>query len=483
VNICNTNHALVGSVSDKDLTKPLRVSQLIALLKADVEEKHKFVSVLGEISSFKEWRSGHCYFDIKDEKALIPAVMFRPHFKKLSFEVLDGLQVIASGRISIYAANSRLQMIVERIEPIGHGALALAFEQLKERLRSEGLFEQKHKKSIKFLNPCVGIVTSSHGAVLRDMVRILKNRMPFLNILFSPVRVQGTTAGKEIKTAIELLDSMDACDVIIVGRGGGAIEDLWAFNEEIVARAIFAAKTPIISAVGHETDTTISDFVADLRAATPTHAATLVAPLMTDIENELSSALASLKLKQEANLKKYLLGIVREKKRIKDPRVLLFRHWQRLDETSNQLIETFNKIYRNKKQSFLEKKNKIQQLAPYCQLRLKKDALFDAKIKLADSNPGITIKNKKQALRQDLKTLSSHINAKLTASRFEFEQSLIRLEALSPLKILSRGYSLVQSKNGQILSRLSQFTVNECIKIRVDDGEINAVVTHMEQQQ
>ena len=270
---------------------PLQVSELVSLLKADMEEKHRNVRVVGEISSFKQWRSGHCYFDIKDSLALLPAVMFRPHFLRVPFAVSNGMQVLFSGRVSIFAANARLQMIVESMEPLGQGALLLAFEQRKEKLKSEGLFDESRKKPIKTFNSCVGLITSSHGAVLRDMVRILKNRMPKVHILFSPVRVQGEGAAQEIATAIKLLDSLDACDVIIVGRGGGSLEDLWAFNEELVARAIFHAKTPIISAVGHETDITVSDFVADMRAATPTHAATMVVPDLGEITAKLSGFL------------------------------------------------------------------------------------------------------------------------------------------------------------------------------------------------
>ena len=272
----------------------MKVSALVSLIKSDIENKHTNVKVIGEISSFKQWRSGHGYFDIKDESALIPAVIFKGYLDKINFPLKDGLEVILSGRINVYAAQSRLQMIVERIEPIGEGALNLAFLALKEKLSIEGLFLENHKKILKNFMTKVGIVTSLNGAALRDMIKIITSRNPKISILLASVKVQGQGAALEIAQGIKLLDNY-YCDAIIVGRGGGSLEDLWAFNEEIVARTIFAAKTPIISAVGHETDYSISDMVADVRAATPTHAAqdrksTRLNSSHTDISRMPSSA-------------------------------------------------------------------------------------------------------------------------------------------------------------------------------------------------
>ena len=249
----------------------LTVSQLISLVRQDVENKYRSVTIVGEISSFKPWRSGHWYFDLKDEQALVPAVMFKGFCEKVKFEVKEGLQVLIKGRVSVYAPQSRIQLIVESMEPVGAGALALAFEQLKEKLQKEGLFDPKHKKPLPFFPKTLGLVTSPQGAALQDMLRILNQRMPGLNILLSPARVQGQGSAAELAQALKLLEAQKICDVIIIGRGGGALEDLWAFNEEVLARAIYECQAPIISAVGHETDFSIADFVADLRCATPTH--------------------------------------------------------------------------------------------------------------------------------------------------------------------------------------------------------------------
>ena len=411
---------LFCSEESAKLAPPLKVSQLVALLKNDIEHTHKNLRVVGEITSFKQWQSGHCYFDIKDETALIPAVMFRPHVSRVAFQIKDGLEILFTGRVSVYAANARLQMIVESMEPLGQGALALAFLQLKEKLLKKGLFEQSHKKIIKQVNKNIGIVTSMQGAALRDMVRIIKNRCPSANILLASTRVQGIGAKEEIKAALERLDKC-GLDVIILGRGGGSLEDLWAFNEELVAEAIFAATTPIISAVGHETDTTISDFVADLRAATPSHAAMIATPILKDLLLDLSKNRQALYDRQFLLLKKSALKLVEQKKRIKDPRILLFRHWQRLDEAFKKATQTINFIYKNHQNLLnIERKN-LQNLAPFRQLGLKREALLVAKT-----------------------NLFQNIQALVKAKRFMHEQNLTKLEALSPLKVLARGFGVVK---------------------------------------
>lgn len=473
--------AFLGIGDAKNLAQPLKVSELVLMLKSEVEEKHHSVRVIGEISSFKQWRSGHCYFDIKDERALIPAVMFRPYFAKVPFSVADGQEALFCGRVSIYAASAKLQMIVETILPIGQGALALAFVQLKEKLKAEGLFDVKFKKPIKSLNLCVGIVTSSHGAVLRDMVRILKSRMPKVDILFSPVRVQGLGAGEEIKKAIELLDSTQACDVIIVGRGGGSLEDLWAFNEEIVARAIFKAKTPIISAVGHETDITISDFVADVRAATPTHAATIAVPKISDINEQLASAIKALKQQHQANLRRFLLNLAEQKRRLTDPRIGLFRHWQQIDEAGKRLNDNLHRLLQKQRSELSLYSKNLQRLAPFRQLRLKKEALFAAKTSIARLCPTTQLEKALRLILEQRRQLHQCISLKLRHGRQQFQQMVVKLDAISPLKVLSRGYCLVEDNNQQqILSSIGDFSIGQHIKIRMEDGVVGASVIDKE---
>lgn len=436
--------------------RPLKVSELVSLLKRNIEEQHRFVRVVGEISSWKEWRSGHCYFDLKDEQALIPAVMFKPHFARVPFKVTDGLSVIISGRLSVYAQTSRLQLVAEAMEPLGAGALALAFEQLKNKLLSEGLFEARHKKTIKPFITTIGIVTSSHGAALRDMVRIIKTRFPHASILCAFARVQGVGAKEEIVEALKRLDTSGLCDVIIVGRGGGSLEDLWAFNEEMVARAIFEAKTPVISAVGHETDTTISDMVADLRAATPTHAAQLVTPLLSDLHNELERSLHGLMSLQRNKISLHKLRLLEQQKYLKDPKLFLYRYWQMLDEQSQRL----------------------SMLAPHRLLSLRKNHLHDLKQQLELKSP----KKRLVIAKEQLITLAERLPEKLAwqvkQKRYRFTEAIAKLEALSPLKVLARGFSVIEDRsNKKCLTHVQQTFINQTISIRFHDGIAHARIT------
>ena len=249
------------------------------LLEGDFGE----IRIEGEVSNFRPASSGHFYFSLKDDTCQIRAVMFRGSNSLLKFRLENGLQIVCYGRISVYEPRGEYQIIIEQMEPKGVGALQLAFEQLKKKLDSEGLFAPERKRPIPFLPAKIGIVTSPTGAVIRDMIHVLTRRFPNIQILLNPVLVQGESAGREIAEAIAQLNERDDIDVIIVARGGGSIEDLWAFNEEIVARAIGASHVPVISAVGHETDFTIADFVADLRAPTPSAAAELAVPVKEDL--------------------------------------------------------------------------------------------------------------------------------------------------------------------------------------------------------
>ena len=245
------------------------------------------VWVSGEVSNLARPRSGHVYLTLKDEKCQLRAVMFRGVASKLKFDLDDGMQVVVRGEITVYEARGEYQIIVSTIEPAGLGALELAFRKLQEKLRKEGLFDAEHKQPIPSLPKHIAVVTSATGAAIRDILRVTHRRFPGMHVTIYPVRVQGKGAAGEIAEGIRELNRLGGFDVIITGRGGGSLEDLWAFNEEVVARAIFDSEIPVVSAVGHEIDVTISDLVADLRAATPTAAAELVVPLREDLEGEL----------------------------------------------------------------------------------------------------------------------------------------------------------------------------------------------------
>ncbi|MFC1576400.1 exodeoxyribonuclease VII large subunit [Candidatus Omnitrophota bacterium] len=264
------------------------VSQLTRNIRAVLEDSFGAVWIEGEISNFVKHQSGHMYFSIRDKESVLSCVMFRRSNADLKFEIKNGMQVLCFGRISVYDKRGQYQLYVDKIEPKGAGALQMAFEQLKERLRKEGLFDETRKKPVPYLPQRVGVVTSPTGAAIKDILNVSKRRFSNIEIILNPVRVQGEAAKDEIARALDLFNEMDNVDVIIVGRGGGSLEDLWAFNEEVVARAVYRSRIPIISAVGHEIDWTISDFVSDRRAPTPSAAAELIIPKKEDLTGRVT---------------------------------------------------------------------------------------------------------------------------------------------------------------------------------------------------
>ena len=320
--------------------KYLTVSQLNQLVRVTLETRLDAVWVLGEISNFRVPPSGHCYFTLKDDKSQISAVLFRRQGQNLAFVPENGMQVLCFARVSLYTARGDLQIYVESLEPRGQGALYLAFEQLKKKLAQEGLFAVERKRLLPFLPETIGIVTSDTGAALHDMLRIIRDRYPDRRVVVRPVKVQGVGSAKEIAAAIADLCTTGV-EVMIVGRGGGSLEDLWAFNEEVVARAIFACSVPVISAVGHEVDFTIADFVADQRAPTPTAAAEMVVPCKQEllaqlqlIENQLLRCIQS-KIDEAQEICRRLV------KRLSDPGRKLREKQQHLDDLSIDLQRRF----------------------------------------------------------------------------------------------------------------------------------------------
>lgn len=319
------------------------VSELNSSIKIILEDSFPNIWVEGEISNFKRPSSGHFYFTLKDERSEVRSVFFKNENVKIKFEVKDGMHVVCAGRISIYEKQGVYQLYVSRMEPKGIGALQLAFEQLKERLFKEGLFDDSHKKPIPLLPDRIGIVTSPTGAAIRDMLEVLKKRFSNVEVVISPAKVQGDGASAEIAEAIKELNRLKCVDVIIVGRGGGSLEDLWAFNEEVVARAIFDSKVPIISAVGHEIDWTISDFVADLRAPTPSVACELAIAKKSELLDTL--------LNLEKRLSSFPLDIIRELE-------------QRLDDIEEDLSLRFRHYIELKEENFKRLSEKLSILSP-----------------------------------------------------------------------------------------------------------------------
>ena len=342
----------------------LTISELNDIIKRTLESQLDNVWVLGEISNFRVFPSGHSYFTLKDDKSQISAVMFRRQGVSLPFVPENGMEVLCFGRVSLYSVRGDLQLYVEVMEPRGQGALYLAFEQLKKSLAAQGLFAPERKRAIPFLPVSIGVVTSEKGAALRDMLRIIKDRFPDRRVVIWPAKVQGAGAAEEIVAGIAELGRSGEVDVMIVGRGGGSLEDLWAFNEEIVARAVFASTIPVISAVGHEIDFTIADFVADCRAPTPTAAAEMVVPRKADLVERLTRLQEALlhgienKLQLAKEDWSYLV------KRLTDPGRKLRENQQRLDEVSVDLLRRFQDRLRQLKERLATNTGRLDALSP-----------------------------------------------------------------------------------------------------------------------
>jgi exodeoxyribonuclease VII large subunit len=426
------------------------VSELTAKVKVLLEDSFSFIWICGEISNLRIPASGHFYFTLKDEKAQINAVMFRGQNRNLKFIPEDGMSIKGIGRVSVYEPRGVYQIILEYLEPEGIGAIQLAFEQLKERLTAEGLFDEKHKKSLPFL-PCkISIITSPTGAVIHDILKIVNRRFPNIPIEIIPVKVQGEGSEREIVSGLETINARSGSDVVILARGGGSLEDFHAFNSEEVARAIFASKIPIISAVGHETDFSIADFVADLRAPTPSAAAELVVPL----KNELLKKSAELKNALTIRFSRYidqLQSMVTEMShRLADPNKRIADLRLRTDDLLSRLIRTL-------------KANIIQQ-----QVRF--EWRFD---KLSLHNPLIYTKKANNKLNQINNNLLTYIRICLTKKQFLLRELNARLTALSPNAILDRGYSITRTiPDAVIVRNPKQVEIGQDLEVMIAKGSL-----------
>lgn len=350
-------------------TLVLSVSQLNRYIKMnfDADENLANIFISGEISNFtNHYRTGHLYFTLKDDSAAVRAVMFNSSAKRLKFMPEDGMKVIARGRVSVYEASGQYQLYVDDMQPDGVGALNLAYEQLKEKLQKEGLFSELHKKPLPPYPEKVGVITSPTGAAVRDIINVLGRRFPYAEIVFCPVLVQGEGAHLQLTDAVNLFNSEGAADVIIIGRGGGSIEDLWEFNDEGLARAVYNSEIPVISAVGHETDFTICDFVADMRAPTPSAAAELAVP----DANELQYALSALKTRMFLNVssgiadRRSRLEYLTSKGALKSPDEMLSNRSQRLDTAFSKMLSSYENRIGGKKVEFVSAATALSKLDP-----------------------------------------------------------------------------------------------------------------------
>ena len=411
----------------------LTVSELTSQLRAVVEERFPAVWVEGEISNFRLYGSGHAYFTLKDAEAQLRCVLFRNRGRRIKFEPADGLHVMAFGSIEVYAQRGEYQLVVELLEPKGLGALQLAFEQLKQRLHAEGLFEQARKRELPRFPKKIGIVTSPSGAAIRDMLRVIGRRFGELHIVIAPCRVQGEGAAEEVAQGLRDLNALGDVDVIIVGRGGGSLEDLWAFNEETVARAIAASKAPVVSAVGHEVDFTIADFVADLRAPTPSAAAELV----VREKQAVVGALVELRERLERAAARPLRDLER-----------------RVDDVTLRLRRGMHAEWRHG--------------AHRVEL---------ATAALHASSPVARVTHGRHRLERLEGRLRNEIRHALARSRHRLGEAVGRLDSLSPLGVLGRGYSLTRTAEGRIVRSARQVTAGDDVSVLLHEGTLECRVS------
>jgi exodeoxyribonuclease VII large subunit len=431
------------------------VRDLVAKVRTHIEREYSDAWVEGEISNFRAQNSGHLYFTLKDQSSQISVVMFRSSARLLRFKPTDGMQVVVRGRVTIYEDRGQLQIIAEYVEPKGAGALQIAFEQLKAKLEAEGLFDATRKKAIPALPKAIGIVTSPQAAALRDILYILHRRHRTANVLIFPAQVQGETASTEVANGVRYFNRAKNVEVIIVARGGGSAEDLAAFNDEVLARIVAGSHVPVISAVGHETDFTIVDFVADLRAPTPSAAVEMVIRSRQEIEDQVERLGGRLEKAMRYRLlmgRQQLTELAQHGAfgRMVD---LIRRRQQRLDELVNRLVHAERDVLERPRRRFETLSAAVRH--------------YDLRLVLA----GV-----RRALDAKVSSMTAAARNALLQKRARLERLTSQMEALSPVAILERGYALVFDADGKLVKDAEQVKAGEDIRARVAHGEIEATV-------
>ena len=437
----------------------MTVSELTAKIRDLLAKNFTGITVQGEISNCREAQSGHIYFTLKDDRAQVRCVFFKQQQRGIRLRPEDGLQMTVRGSISVYETRGEYQIYVENLEPIGLGALQLAFDQLKKRLEAEGLFDPARKKPLPLLPSRIGLITSPRGAAVRDVVRILTRRFPNVHLTVYPVRVQGEGSAEEIVKALKFFNLRKIVDVLILARGGGSMEDLWAFNEEIVARAIFASEISVISGVGHETDFTIADFVADVRASTPSAAAELVVQTRDQFDKHVADLRETL-----ASLVRYRLlelsSRVHElsaRRGFRRPLDLLRQQRQRADEMTSRLALGLRARLEQSRRRFTAARLRI--------------ASFDFRMKIA----AFRLRLEKRAAE-----LGVRIERLLRAKRDRFEKLSLQLQERSPLRVLERGYAIATDAGGNLLRDAAQVALGDTVTIHLHRGRLSTEVKKKE---
>lgn len=444
-----------------DSSRYLTISALTKYIKRkfDVDPYLGRIYLTGEISNFRLRPNAHQYFSLKDDHAKISAIMFKSAFQKIKFKPEDGMKVLVSGRVGLYEASGSYQIYVDSMQPDGFGALYQAYEQLKKQLSGEGLFDQIKRPLPKFPKK-IAVITSPSGAVIRDIITTTRRRFPIVQLVLYPTLVQGDQAAKDIVRQLKRVNEDGSYDTVIIGRGGGSIEDLWPFNEEIVARAIAQSATPVVSSVGHETDTTIADLVADVRAATPTAAAELSVPVLSDEllkisqdRQRLMNAMQTiLKVDQQKLLKLSHSYILTQPKRLYEGYI------QRVDLINQQFQQLVQSYFVNWQQELMLTGQRLSKSQIQQRIDVEQHSLETEQLKL------------QQTMTRYLKTKHN-----------EMQQTIASLDLLSPLKIMSRGYSYVTSQD-TVVKKVSQLTKEQTIRLHFTDGTASAQIKEIEDQ-
>ncbi|USS86709.1 exodeoxyribonuclease VII large subunit [Fructilactobacillus cliffordii] len=416
--------------------------------KFDRDPYLKRVYLTGEISNWRK-RPGHQYFSVKDDQSVISAVMWKGQFAKVKFEPEEGMKVLITGRISTFPRSGQYQIYVEGMEPDGVGNLYVAYEQLKQKLYQEGLFAPEHKQPLPNYPRRIAVVTSQSGAVIRDIIDAVRKRDPKVQVVLFPAAVQGENAAAEIVSQIERVNQLGDFDTLIIGRGGGSIEDLWPFNEEVVARAIYASQIPIISSVGHQTDNTIADFVADVRASTPTQAGVLATPVLSDVLAQLRTAQTTLEssMNHILQLQQQRLDQLRQTYVFQQPQRLYETYTQQRDQLTERLQQEMRRI-------LTERQNQL--------------ALASSNLK--SNSPQNLIQQNQRELTYQRENLRQAMTANLQRQQEQLRGNVAALDHLSPLKIMSRGYSLVHDDQHQLVKSVTQVKLGDQLTVAFSDG-------------
>jgi exodeoxyribonuclease VII large subunit len=434
----------------------LTVSQLLRVVRETLEVQLDEYWVAGQVSNARLAPSNHFYFTLKDARSTINAVMFSSALRRLRFSVSDGMQIVVRGRVNVYEARGAIQLYVEEIEPRGIGALQVAFEQLKERLNQEGLFDPAKKRAIPSLPRSLGIVTALGGAALRDLLRILLDRYPNLHVIIRPSPVQGAGAALEIGRAIDDLNADGRAEVIILARGGGSLEDLWPFNEEIVARAIRRSDTPVVSAIGHEVDYTIADFAADRRAPTPSAAAQLVVPIKAELRQRIDSIGTAMQGALAHELGRHRRHVAQVAARLRHPEAIVHQARQRLDDGTEELAK-----------AILSRVEAARSRVRGMVARLMSPAV-----------KRMMVSSRRTELGFVSERLAAVMSTAVAVQKSRLAAESRRLDAVSPLRVLERGYAVViKPSSGQVVRNASEVENGDELQVRLARGQIRAQVT------